>query len=59
MTGMIFGPIPKVDEVVAAIAGVERSLNRRHEFAEFRAVAVHDLYITCHLTTLVPLYVRL
>jgi hypothetical protein len=29
------------------------------EFAEFRAVAVHDLYITCHLTTLVPLYVRL
>jgi hypothetical protein len=28
MSGMIFGPIPDVDEVVAAIAGLEQSLNR-------------------------------
>ena len=28
MSGMIFGPIPDVDEVVAAIAELEKSLNR-------------------------------
>jgi hypothetical protein len=30
MTGMIFGPIPTVDEVVAAIAELEQRLNREH-----------------------------
>jgi hypothetical protein len=27
MTGMIFGPIPTVDVVIATIAGLEQSLN--------------------------------
>ena len=30
MSGMVFGPIPTVDEVVAAIAGLEHRLNRGH-----------------------------
>jgi hypothetical protein len=30
MSGMIFGPIPTVDEVVAAIGDLEDRLNRRH-----------------------------
>jgi hypothetical protein len=30
MSGMVFGPIPAVDEVVAAIAGLEERINRRH-----------------------------
>jgi hypothetical protein len=30
MSGMVFGPIPAVDEVVAAIAAVEQRLNKGH-----------------------------
>lgn len=30
MSGMVFGPIPNVDEVVAAIAELEQCFNRRH-----------------------------
>jgi hypothetical protein len=30
MSGMVFGPIPSVDEVVAAIAELEQRLNRGH-----------------------------
>jgi hypothetical protein len=30
MSGMVFGPIPNVDEVVAAIAALEQRLNRGH-----------------------------
>ena len=30
MSGMIFGPIPDVDEVVAAVSELERRLNSRH-----------------------------
>ena len=33
MSGMVFGPIPTVDEVVAAIAELEQRLNRGHDFA--------------------------
>jgi hypothetical protein len=32
IAGMVFGPIPNVDEVVAAIAGLEQRLNRGHAF---------------------------
>jgi hypothetical protein len=28
MSGMVFGPIPTVDEVVTAIAALERRINR-------------------------------
>ena len=30
MSGMVFGPIPTVDNVVAAIAELEQRINRRH-----------------------------
>jgi hypothetical protein len=30
MSGMVFGQIPSVDEVVAAIAELEQRLNRGH-----------------------------
>jgi hypothetical protein len=30
MSGMVFGPIPTVDAVVAAIGDLEDRLNRRH-----------------------------
>ena len=30
MSGMIFGPIPTVDEVVAVVAELEQRINRRH-----------------------------
>jgi hypothetical protein len=30
MSGMVFGPIPNMDEVVAAIAELEKRLNRGH-----------------------------
>jgi hypothetical protein len=30
MSGMVFGPVPTVDEVVAAIAELEMRLNRGH-----------------------------
>jgi hypothetical protein len=30
MSGMVFGPIPNVDEVIAAIAELEERLNRGH-----------------------------
>jgi hypothetical protein len=30
MSGMVFGPIPTVDAVVAAIADLEERINRRH-----------------------------
>jgi hypothetical protein len=30
MSGMVFGPIPTVDDVVAATAGLEHHLNRGH-----------------------------
>jgi hypothetical protein len=33
MSGMVFGPVPRVDEVVAAIAELEQRLNRGHDFA--------------------------
>jgi hypothetical protein len=30
MSGMVFGPIPTVDAVVAAIVELEQRINRRH-----------------------------
>jgi len=30
MSGMLFGPVPNVDEVVAAIAELEQRINRGH-----------------------------
>ena len=34
MSGMVFGPIPSVDEVVAAIAELEQRLNRGHDLRQ-------------------------
>jgi hypothetical protein len=30
MSGMVFGPIPIVDDVIAAIVELEQRINRRH-----------------------------
>jgi hypothetical protein len=30
MSGMVFGPIPNVDDVIAAIKGLEQRINRGH-----------------------------
>jgi hypothetical protein len=30
MSGMVFGSIPAVDEVVGAVAGLEQRINRGH-----------------------------
>jgi hypothetical protein len=30
MSGMVFGPVPNVDEAVAAIAELEQRINREH-----------------------------